>query len=234
MLKPKKKITRKEIKKDALLTTYVKITSFYAENKKYISYAVTALVVIVIGIIIYVNNKKANNDKAATELGKVFAIYDGASSDVRQYKMAIDGQPERGMMGLKAIVDNYGNTESGELARFYLANAYYYLGNYDEALKQYDNFSGKNDLLIASALAGVGSCHEVKGEYLNAASSFEKATKTISNSVNTPDYLNSAARCYGLAGEKEKAITLLKRLKKEFPKSSFARDADRYISQFSV
>ena len=189
---------------------------------------------IIIGIIIYVNNKNANNDKAATELGKVFVLYDAGSTDVRQYKMAIDGQPERGIMGLRSIVDNYGGTQSGQLARFYLARANYNLGNYDESLKQFDDFSSKDDLLNASAVAGVGNCYESKGEYEKAASSFEKAANITSNSISTPDYLNSAARCYGIASNRDKAINLLKRLKKEFPKSTFARDADRYISQYSM
>ncbi|MBI4811024.1 MAG: tetratricopeptide repeat protein [Ignavibacteriales bacterium] len=137
-------------------------------------------------------------------------------------------------MGLKSIVDNYGSTESGELARLYLANCYLSIGNYDEALKHFNSFDSDNDLLSASAIAGMASCYEGKGEYKKAASEFEKAAAMLSNQINTPDYLNSAAICYGKAGEKEKAVSILKRLKKEYPKSSFAREADRYISQFSI
>ena len=234
MLKPKKKISKKEIKQDTLITAYAKVTSFYEQNKKYISYGTTALVVLIIGIIIYTNNRRANNEKAAAELGKVFAIYDMAANDIKQYKIAIEGQPERGIIGLKSIVDNYGNSESGELARFYLANAYMNLGQYDEAIKQYDSFSTDNDLLKASALAGLASCYEVKNEYSKAAANFEKAGNLISNPNTTPEYLSAAARCYGSAGEKEKAITMLKKIKKEYPTSSAAREADRYLSQFSI
>jgi|ERR1041385_635195 tetratricopeptide (TPR) repeat protein len=234
MLTPKKKITKKEIKQDGLISAYAQATSFYYENKKYISYAFTALLIIVVGSFIYVNNRRANNEKAAAEFAKVFPIYDAAATEARQYKVAIDGQPERGIMGLKAIVDNYGGTESGEIARFYLANAYFQLGQYDDALKNFDSFSGSNPLLEASAFAGMGGCYEVKGEYAKAASYFEKAANKVSNTINTPDYLNSAARCYGQSGEKEKALTLYKKIKKEYPTSSFARDADRYIAQFSA
>jgi tetratricopeptide (TPR) repeat protein len=234
MLKPKRKITKKEIKQDALITTYGKVTSYYDQNKKYINYAFTALVVIVIGTIIYINNHRTNNVKAATELGKVFSIYDAAANDPRQYTTAVEGQPERGIMGLRAIVDNYGSTVSGELARFYLANAYLHLGKYDDALKQFGSFSSSSDLLTASALAGIGACCEAKSDYATAAKRYEKAANAISDPSVTPDYLNSAARCYGMSGEKERAIELLKRIKKEFPKSAVAREVDRYISQFSV
>jgi TolA-binding protein len=233
MLTPKKKISKKEIKQDELLNVYVKASSFYYANKRYVSYAVTGLVVVIAATLIFINNRRASNEKAATELGRVYGLYDQANSPT-QYQQAIDGQRERGVMGLKAIVDNYGNTESGEIARFYLANAYYNLGKYDEALQQFESFSSSNKLLEASAQSGIASCHEAKGEFGKAASSYEKAAGMVTNQINTPEYLSSAARCYGKSGDKEKAIAILKRLKLEYPASQQARDVDRYISEFSA
>jgi hypothetical protein len=46
--------------------------------------------------------------------------------------------------------------------------------------------------------------------------------------------LNNAARNYALAGDKAKAIELYKRLKKNFPTTTFGREADRYVAQLSV
>ncbi len=234
MLKPKRKISKKEIRQDGLLNAYANVTSWYYEYKSYVGYGLTALVLVVVGIIVYTNNRANKNLEAATKMGSVIAIYDAAGSDPRQYQIAIDGQRERGIMGLKEIVDTYGGTEAGEHARLYLADAYLNLGRFDEALKQYESFSGSNKLLRASAYAGAASCLEQKGEFRDAASDFEKAASLTSDKTSTPDYLCSAARCYGLAGEKEKAITLFKKLKQEYPMSSGARDADRYISQFSA
>ena len=137
-------------------------------------------------------------------------------------------------MGLKTIVDNYGSTESGEIARFYLANAYYNVSRYDDALRQFESFSSGNKLLEASAQAGAAACHEAKGEFEKAAEGYEKAAGTVSSPLSTPENLNSAARCYGKAGQKDKAIVLLKRLKLDYPSSQYARDADRYLSEFSA
>jgi tetratricopeptide (TPR) repeat protein len=234
MLKPKRKLSKKEIRQDGLLDAYSSAQSYYYQHKSIIGYGLTALVLLVIGIVVYNNNRTTKNQEAATKMGSVISIYDAAANDPRQYQIAIDGQRERGVMGLKEIVDTYGGTESGEHARLYLADAYLNLGRFDEAYKQYDGFSGSNKLLRASALAGMASCLEQKSDYRSAASNFEKAASLSSDKSNTPDYLNSAARCYGLAGEKEKAITLFKKLKQEYPASPAARDADRYISQFSA
>ena len=234
MLNPKKKLQKKEIKQDGLISAYAGATSFYYENKKYISYALTALLVVVVGIFIIVNNRRANNEKAAAEFAKVFPIYDAGASQVSQFKVAIDGQPEKNIMGLKKIVENYGGSDAGEIARYYLGNAYYQLGQYDDALKAFDSFSSNSSLLNASAYAGIAGCYEVKHDLSKAASYYEKAANTLADPIHTPEYLNSSARCYGLSGEKEKAVTLYKRLKKEYPNSTFAREVDRFIAQFSA
>ena len=234
MLKPKKKIAKREIKEDTLLTAYANATTLYYDYKKYFWNGLTVLAVVIIGLVFYANNRRSNSEKAASEFGKVFSIYDAAANDPQQYKVAINGQPERGIMGLKGIVDNYGGSDAGELARFYLASAYYFTGQYDDALAHFDKFSGGTDQLKASALAGMAACYEVKREYGKASSYYEKAARQISDRISTPEYLSHAARCYGLSGEKEKAVTLFKKIKKEYPTSTAARDADRYIAQFSA
>jgi len=234
MLKPKKKITKKELKQDTLISTYARLTSFYYENKKYVSYAITGIIVIVVVAIVVMNNRRANNEKAETALGKIYPAYDAGTNDVRQYQMAIDGQPERGIMGLKAISENYGGTEAGEIATFYLANAYFNLRRYDEALNLFDKFSSGDKSMSASALAGEGSCYEAKKMYDKAASCYEKAANKVSDAITTPEYLHLAAQCYALTGDKEKATNLYKRLKRDFPTSTHAREAERYIAVFSA
>ena len=80
----------------------------------------------------------------------------------------------------------------------------------------------------------MGGCYEAKHEYAKAAARYEDAASTLANTLGTPDYLRAAGRCYGMAGEKDKAVSLFKRIKKEYPTSAAAREADRYISEFSV
>jgi tetratricopeptide (TPR) repeat protein len=229
MLQPKKRITKRELKQDALITSYVKATTFYEEHKKNIGIGIVAVVVIVLGTVLYVKNQKAENEKATTELGSVFQLY-----DTGQYVGAINGVPERNIAGLRAIVDNYGSTPSGQLARFYLANCYFFLGRYEEALKEFESFSPPDDLLASSRLAGIGATYEALGNHTEAAQSYEKAARKYPKDVDAAENLHRAAWNYGEAGQKERAIELYRRLKKEYPTTTFGRDADKYIARFSV
>ena len=229
MLRPKKKISRRDLKEDALVSTYVKLTSFYETNKRAISIGVTAVVVAVFAVVIFMKNRSDNNEKAITALGAIFESFDAG-----EFQKSVDGIPERNIQGLKSIVDNYGGSATGDLARFYLANAYAQLGRYDEALKEFEDYSPSGELLSVSRLSGIGSCYEAKRLLKEAAASFEKAGTQYPKDVSAAENLNNAARDYGQAGEKEKAIDLYKRIKKNYPTTAFARDADRYIAQLSV
>lgn len=229
MLRPKKKITKREMKQDALVMTYARVTSFYEENKRVIGIITTVVVLAAIAVLVVVKNRADANDSAMLQLGQIGEVF--ASG---QYQAAIDGVPERNIQGLKTIVDNYGSSRGGELARFMLASAYYELGKYDEALAQFEDFSAPDDMLAASRLAGIAQCYEAKKEFGEAAANFEKAEGKNPKDIQAPEYLSNAARDYGLAGEKERAIELYKRLKKSYPTSSYARDVDRFVAQLSL
>ncbi len=235
MLSPKKKLAKKEITKDPMFALYDQSVTFYEKNKKFVNYGIFGIVAAIVVLVVFLKNRSDNDQKASSDLGKVISIYDLAANDPAQYKVAINGQPEKGIIGLKAIVDKYSGSQSGELARFYLANAYYRTGQIDDAMRQYDSFSGSVPILKSSVSAGLGECYEAKHEYAKAAERYESAAGLLSsNDSQLPDFLRAAGRCYGEAGEKEKAITLFKRIKKEFPATAAAREAERYISQFSA
>jgi tetratricopeptide (TPR) repeat protein len=229
MLRPKKKISKRDLKEDSLVSTYVKLTSFYEANKRTISIVVTAVVVAVFAVVIFMKNRSDNNEKAITALGAIFESYDAG-----QFQKSVDGIPEKNIQGLRAIVDNYGGSATGDLARFYLANAYVQLGRYDEALKEFEDCSPSGELLSVSRLSGIGSCYEAKGMFKEAAVSFEKAATQYPKDVSAAENLNDAARDYAQSGDREKALDLYKRIKKNYPTTAFARDADRFIAQLSV
>jgi tetratricopeptide (TPR) repeat protein len=229
MLKPKKKLTKKELKQDTLVTTYAQVTSFYDTHKKQINIGITALVVVIIATMIFLKNRAENNDLATTQLSAIHQYYDNG-----QYQLAIDGAPDRNLVGLKAIVDKYGSSPAGDLARFYLADAYYQLGKYSEALEAFKDCSPSTNVLKASRYAGIAACYEALNDYKNAARAFEDAAGKEDTDNAIAEQLSSAAHNYALAGEKSNALDLFKRIKKNYPTTTAGRDADRFITQLSV
>lgn len=229
MLRPKKKISRKEIKQDKLVTTYFRIYDRIYNYRKHLIIAGIVIVVAALGTILYYNNLQAENERAMTELGKVYPLYDEA-----RYNAAIYGMPEQNIPGLRDISEQYRRTEAGRIATFYLANAYYHLGEYDDAYRYFNEFRGDDSLLRASALAGRAAIYEVRGEHARAAELYERAATRFGKTAITPENLKHAGRNYLEAGESTRALRLFEKLKNEYPESPYTHDVERYIAQIRV
>ncbi len=229
MLKPRKRITKKELKQDRLVTAYFKIVDFLRNNRKIVSGTGTGLIIAAIVVVAYVNNRRSDNTKAATELSQVLDAFNGGA-----YQVAINGDPTHNVAGLKSIVENYGSSETGEQAKIFLADCYYYLGDYDNALKYFDDYDGSDNFLQASAYAGMAEVYEVKGEYAKAAEYYEHAASSDSKNFLVPQYLVGAARNDIKIGKKDRAITLLTRVKKDFPNSQYAENVDYLMAEAKV
>lgn len=228
MLKPKKKISKREIKEDKLVTSYFEATTWYESNKKMINGVLTGIVVVAIVVVAYMNNVNSNNQKATAELGKIIQYYDKG-----QYDVAIAGNLQENVRGLQAIVDDYGSTKAGELASFYLANAYFARDDYQNALKYFLEVDVSDDLISVSALSGAAACYEAQGDFEKAASMFEKAALRSAKDVNAPENLFLAGKNFLSAGNKEKATEMFKKLKKDHQTAAVARDIDRWIAEAS-
>jgi tetratricopeptide (TPR) repeat protein len=227
MLKPKKGISKREIKEDKLVTTYFNTRAWIEQNRRLVSYLV-AIPIVLIAVLWFIgNNRRQSNERATTDLSKVFHLYDKG-----QYKLAVDGIPQENIRGLQSIVDDYGSTPSGEMAKLYLADSYFNLGEYEKALKYFQGVDIDDKLLTSSAIAGEASCYEAKGNHEEAAALYEQAAAKFMTALQAPDDLFRAASNYSLAGKKDKAAQMLRRLKKEFPTSAYARDVDRYLAEF--
>lgn len=228
MLKPKKKISKKEIKEDTLVTSYYEATTWYQANKKTVNGVLTGLVVLAVVIVAYMNNVSSNNVKATSELGKISPYYDQGKYDV-----AINGNLQENVRGLQALVDDYGSTKAGELATFYLANCYFAQGNHEKALKYFLDVDVNDELITVSSLAGAAACYEAQGNHEKAASTFEKAAFKYAKDVNAAENMFYAAKNYLASGNKEKAAELFKKIKKDHQTAAIARDIDRWIAEAS-
>ncbi|MCI0706137.1 MAG: tetratricopeptide repeat protein [Ignavibacteriae bacterium] len=226
MLRPKKKISKREIKEDKLVSSYFEATSWYEQNKKLVSTVITGVIILVVIAVVVRNNIVSNNEQAQVELAKVMPYFDRGN-----YEGAMNGIPQENIRGLTAIVNDYGSTGAGEYAKFYLAGACYATQRYDNALEFYLDVDVDDELIQSSALAGAAACYEVKGDRSNAAQYFERAAQFGKSNPLAPEHLHHAAMNYAAAGNKEKAIALLQKVKKDYPTSQLARDIERYIAQ---
>jgi TolA-binding protein len=225
MLQKKKKLSKKEIKEDKLINFYKSAVVFFEKYKNKIFIYAGVLVAVAAIVYFYVNQKSESNEKAGLELSRIMPLYDQGA-----YLEAIEGKQGTNIKGLKNLVEEFGGSENGETAKIYLANCYAFLGNYDEANKYYNDYSGSIDYFEAASLAGQAGYYAVQEDFEKAANLFLQASKMSEINSQNPDYLLNAGIYYLKAGEKEEAKILFNRIKEDYSTSLAYREVDKYLA----
>ena len=226
MLAKKKKLGKKNIKEDKLVTFYSKSLQYFEAYRNEVLIGAGALIVIIAAIVYFSNQAQATEVEAAAALAKAEKVYLSGN-----YQGVIEGKAGGSDMTLEQVVDDYSGSEPGEIARIYLANSYFYTGNYEKALEHYEDYSGSLDLYKASALAGEAACYEAMGETEKAAKYFKDAAYLYPNNALNSQYLLNSAVNYLKLKEADQAAALLEKLKEDYPSSQEARDADKYLAE---
>ena len=208
---------------EKLMTVYYKAVDFFEKNKKHVYTALTILVIAIAGIILLVNKKKANNEIAGVELGKIKSVY-----DANNFQQAVNGDSLGISKGLQYIVEEYGSTDNGEMAKIMLANSYLNLRDFDKAEKYYKDYSGGNVLLKVAAAAGQASVLEARNNYTDAAKEFEKAAGIDKENPFVDQYLFYAAKNYYRANDFTAARNIFDKIKMDFPKSKYIAESEKY------
>lgn len=220
MLKPRKRLTKRQIKEDKLVTYYFKTIEYVTQNIRFIAIVSGALVVIAVVAFLYANSVRGKEEAASVEFTKADLQYQNGN-----YQAAIDQ--------FKRLIEDYGGTDKAELGKYYIANSYYKIGNYADAETYFREYLDSNgdSFLASSAMAGVAACLEQQGKYQEAAEQYEKTARQYKGGVLAPQNLYNAARNYDLAGNKQAAIGALQNLIKEYPDSGVKNDAEIMLAE---
>ena len=229
MLAKKKKLSKKQIKEDKLVTSYYQATRFIEENQSKLISAAVVIAVVIVGVILYTNKLEADNQEATAAMAKVMPLFQAGN-----YQQAIDGTPGTDVIGFKQIAEDYSGTEQGELAKIYLANSYYFLGQFDSAYEYYEDYSGDIPLFKATAIAGQAGVLVQKEDFERAAELYNEAAQISENNPANADYLLKAGINYIKVGKLAEAKRVLNKVKNEYTNSQAFRKVDRYLAQIQI
>ncbi len=199
MLRARKKITKKELKHDAMLEAIYKVEIFVKSYSKQVMYGgIVFLAVIVISFMMLNSKREAEaNADAAVSIAQ-FKLLTG---DFQDAAVRLD-DAQRRYPGTKAVIEG----------KFYLANANYLMGNFEEAEKYYLEFlseSSNNPILESSANSGLGAIKEDNNDHSSAANYYIKASMISPGKTQSEASMLSSIRNYYKSGELDKAKELV-------------------------
>jgi TolA-binding protein len=222
MLKPKKRVTRQQIKEDKLIAFTAKASDFYDRNSRNILAGAGIIVVLAVVIAFFINNR-AQAEKAAT-------------FDLTLAKIEIGQQNyDTAAQKLSQVIETYSGTRAAGDAQFFLGNVHLSMQDWSGARTAFQQFLdryGKDPQFTAAAIAGLGFADEHEEKFLDAAEHYLEAADSYPNEYNAPQYLLDAGRCFAFAGEIPKAHDAFRLIVERYPESAQKQKAEDELNRW--
>lgn len=224
MSKKSDKIKHQEENLESIESALTKSELFIEQYQKQIAYVIGGLVLLVVIVMMY--NRKIVLPKEIEAESELFAgeVYFEKDS----FQLAIDG--DGSFIGMLSIIDEYGSTPSGNLAKYYTGISYMHLGDYEAALDYLKKFDLEGEQVAPVALGAMGDCYIELDETGKAIDAYKKAIE-YKNELTTPIHMQKLGVAYEIEGKGEKAIETYEALKTAYPTSTEAREIDKYIQR---
>ncbi|HVG41673.1 MAG TPA: tetratricopeptide repeat protein [Chitinophagaceae bacterium] len=203
---------------------------FWTRYSKPIIIASTAIILIAGAYLAYKYLIQAPKEEKAREA--IFKAEDYFRKDSMQLALKGDGLNP----GFVKIIDQYGSTKAGNLARFYAGAASVQTGDFASAVKYLKDFDTDSKPTEARAYKLLGDAYAEQGKNNDALDSYKKAAHTFEDDItNSSEYLFMAGYfAQKVVKDQKQAIDLFKELKEKYPKTQRGFEADKYLASLGV
>ena len=197
---------------------------YLQKNKKGLIIAAGIIIVVALGIWAFVEGYSKPRQRAAAE--EIFAAEQWFKEG--SFEKALNGNDQ--YLGFLDIIDEYGGTQSANLAKLYAGICQLNLGQYNEAIDNLKSYKGKDDITPAQAIMLTGDAYAELGNNDEAVAYYEKAAKKADNFITTPTALWKAGMIYMKLGKNDVAANKFETIKEKYPESSEWNEVDKYIT----
>lgn len=214
MLKPKKKIKKRNVEKEPLVEKVDAAEEFIKNNTKIVTGVLIGLAAVIIVLVFMFRSKAKANRMAAGELGiATQSLARGDTSDA--------------VLRLEDLTAQYPGTDSANLAYALLGKVAMARGNYSEAIGYFNNYleeNKKKDIFTIQVLNGLANCYYIQDDFSGAAQKYLEAAELAPHQFQKNSSLLNAAKCYLTSSNTERAGELISRVKESKPEEQEIKD----------
>lgn len=210
-----------------------KTEEWVARNQKYIFIIVGVIALALVGYLLYEKFVIApKEEEAANEMFQAQQYFtqavDAQTANDSLYNLSLNGGD--GKFGFNGIIENYGGTDSANLAHYFAGMAYLNTGKYKEAVEHLEDFKTEDGMLEAMAKGGIGDAFAQLGQNEDALTYYNKAASASDDAITTPRFLMKAGQIALTLNKKEDALKNFKEIKEKYDMSPEAASIDAYIA----
>ncbi len=215
---------------ESVNTALTKTERMLERNRVWLLAGAGILVVIVVAFLLYRSYVVMPNRQEAQE--QIYFAEQQFQKD--SIDIALNGDGNH--LGFLQVIDKYGSTPAGNLARYYAGLVYRDKGDWDNALKMLSSYERTDKMVAPIADGAMGDCYVEKGDLSSARKQYEEAvsSKYSENPMTTPFFLVKLAILHEHEGRLEEAKKAYERIKQEYPTSQQAREVEKNLARLSV
>jgi tetratricopeptide (TPR) repeat protein len=202
-----------------------KAEDFFNKNKNSIIIALLVVVVVVGGTFAYSKFIKGPNEKKAQDM--VFHAQQYFERD--SFRLALNG--DGNYDGFLKVIDRYGSTKTGQLAKYYAGVSYVKLGEFQKGADLLTDFNGGDQIVQAMAYGLAGDAYMELGKTEEGIEYYKKAGHHSNNELTSPTYLFRAGLALEKANKPADAIAIYKEIREKYPQTNEGREMDKYLAR---
>ena len=202
MLKPSRKILRKEIKNDPFLETFEKIEHGIQDNKKSVINVLIFFVAVIFIGLIYINNQNEIKLESSSAFGAALDAYSNLDFDNAKFQF-------------ESISSNYEGTKSEIYSNYYLGRIAYEQGDFDKAKLLLNDFldNTENPTFVCGAIKQLVDIFSNENDFLKCLDVISKAIEFDINNVSRLELkllkINTLIKMNDLRGAKTEVENIL-------------------------
>jgi tetratricopeptide (TPR) repeat protein len=212
-----KRVKRKQLKEDELITTFNKVLRFARKRSRELIAVATAIVLIIV-ILVGVRLVKAHKIKKESRmLGEVLELASNIKDD-----------PEN----IKKLEDMAAKGKFSRMAYLLLASHWVENGDLEKAEAYLQKVSDKKkDLSYYQAQDLLAQIYIKKGDYDKAIDIYQKIVKEKPQEYAMDAVLFREAEAYEQKGNIDEALALYKKIQEDYPQTYFGYDASQKVQK---
>ncbi len=193
-----------------------------------------AYILLTIGVLIGGYYYYKINIEAPKELEAEQALFPAeALFRIDSFKLALNGNS--GVKGFLQIAKKYAGTKAANLCHYYAGVCYLQTGDFNNAIKQLEDFGSKDPNIKMMAEGCLGDAYSELKKYDQAIDHYKNAAESAPDQDNiASEYMFRAGFLAEMIGKNDQAIEYYKRVKSEFPRSEKGAQIDKYIARLST
>ncbi len=203
--------------------------AFFLKYKKAIITVVVALIVIIVGAVLYKTYiAEPREQQASTAIAKGQQYF-----EMGLFQQALEGD-STGYKGFAKLADEYSTTAAGNLANLYAGLCNAQLGKWEAAVKFLEAYDLSEDAMVSPAAMGaLGNAYAHLNQLDKAVSTLKKAAEKADNNSLSPTFLIQAGQILESQGKNDEALKLYQTVKEKYFNSMQYQTIDGYIERVS-